>query len=90
MPGAVKEQLEEMLPEWTEDSFPGYLGNVTAGRVANRFDLGGVNFSIDAACASSLAALYTSVAELRNGNSDVSFSCCHGYPQSAWRLSKLQ
>jgi len=66
-----KAKLEEMLPEWTEDSFPGYLGNVTAGRVANRFDLGGVNFSIDAACASSLAALHTAVAELRNGNSDV-------------------
>ncbi len=70
---AVKIELEKMLPEWTEDSFPGYLGNVTAGRVANRFDLGGVNFSIDAACASSLAALYTAVAELRNGNSDLVF-----------------
>ncbi len=70
---AIKEELEQVLPEWTEDSFPGYLGNVTAGRVANRFDLGGVNFSIDAACASSLAALYTAVAELRNGNSDVVF-----------------
>lgn len=66
-----KAKLEAKLPEWTEDSFPGYLGNVTAGRVANRFDLGGVNFSIDAACASSLAALHTAVAELRNGNSDV-------------------
>ncbi len=29
------------LPEWTEDSFPGILLNVAAGRVANRFDLGG-------------------------------------------------
>jgi len=70
---ALKLELEEILPEWTEDSFPGYLGNVTAGRVANRFDLGGVNFSIDAACASSLAALYTAVAELRNKNSDLVF-----------------
>ncbi len=68
---STKKELESILPEWTEDSFPGYLGNVTAGRVANRFDLGGVNFSIDAACASSLAALHTAVAELRNGNSDV-------------------
>ena len=30
------------LPEWTEDSFPGILLNVAAGRVANRFNLGGV------------------------------------------------
>jgi NAD(P)H-dependent flavin oxidoreductase YrpB (nitropropane dioxygenase family) len=40
-----------MLPEWTEDSFPGILLNVAAGRVANRFDLGGPNMAIDAACA---------------------------------------
>ncbi|HEY9783799.1 MAG TPA: beta-ketoacyl synthase N-terminal-like domain-containing protein, partial [Candidatus Obscuribacterales bacterium] len=67
---AAKKQIEDALPEWTEDSFPGYLGNVAAGRIANRFDLGGLNFSIDAACASSLAALHTAVGELRSGNSD--------------------
>ena len=32
------------LPEWTEDSFPGILLNVAAGRVANRFNLGGNNW----------------------------------------------
>src|SRR5262249_62327883 len=37
------------LPEWTEDSFPGILLNVAAGRVANRFDLSGVNYSVAAA-----------------------------------------
>jgi acyl transferase domain-containing protein/NADP-dependent 3-hydroxy acid dehydrogenase YdfG len=63
--------LEKRLPEWTEDSFPGYLGNVVAGRVANRFDLGGINFCIDAACASSLAALYSGMQELRSGSSDM-------------------
>lgn len=68
---SAKDHIADILPEWTEDSFPGYLGNVTAGRVANRYDLGGINFSIDAACASSLAALYVGMAELRNGNSDV-------------------
>lgn len=68
---SAKAELQEALPEWTEDSFPGYLGNVAAGRVANRFDLGGVNFSIDAACASSLAALHVGIGELRNKQSDV-------------------
>ncbi len=67
----AKRKLEDRLPEWTEDSFAGYLGNVAAGRVANRFDLGGINFAIDAACASSLAALYAAVSELRSGISDV-------------------
>lgn len=67
----AKKQLEADLPKWTEDSFAGYLGNVTAGRVANRFDLGGINFAIDAACASSLAALYVAIADLRAKTSDV-------------------
>lgn len=68
---ALRKEMEDGLPEWTEDSFPGYLGNVIAGRVANRFDLGGLNYSIDAACGSSLAALHTAVNELRFGTSDV-------------------
>ena len=66
-----RKEVEKRLPEWTEDSFPGYLGNVVAGRVANRFDLGGINFCVDAACASSLAALYIGIRELRAGSSDV-------------------
>jgi acyl transferase domain-containing protein/NAD(P)H-dependent flavin oxidoreductase YrpB (nitropropane dioxygenase family)/NAD(P)-dependent dehydrogenase (short-subunit alcohol dehydrogenase family) len=68
---ATQEEIKTLLPEWTEDSFAGYLGNVTAGRVANRLDLKGLNFSIDAACASSLAALYVGIADLRAGTSDV-------------------
>ena len=38
-------------PTLTEDSFPGVLANVIAGRIANRLDLGGVNYTVDAACA---------------------------------------
>ncbi len=63
--------LLSRLPEWTEDSFAGILLNVAAGRVANRFDLGGVNYTMDAACASSLAALYSALMELENETSDM-------------------
>jgi acyl transferase domain-containing protein/NAD(P)H-dependent flavin oxidoreductase YrpB (nitropropane dioxygenase family)/NADP-dependent 3-hydroxy acid dehydrogenase YdfG len=59
------------LPEWTEDSFAGILLNVAAGRVANRLDLGGVNYTVDAACASSLAAISLAVRELETGTSDM-------------------
>jgi acyl transferase domain-containing protein len=59
------------LPEWTEDSFAGILLNVAAGRVANRFDFGGTNFTVDAACASSLAAVHLAVRELQCGSSDM-------------------
>ncbi|HKB55323.1 MAG TPA: polyketide synthase, partial [Ramlibacter sp.] len=64
-------ELMGALPEWTEDSFAGILPNVAAGRVANRFDLGGVNFTVDAACASSLAAVYVAARELAAGTSDM-------------------
>ncbi|WP_300462945.1 type I polyketide synthase [Desulfobacula sp.] len=63
--------LDGNLPEWTEDSFPGILMNVTAGRISNRFNLGGTNFTVDAACASSLAALHLAVKELESGSSDM-------------------
>jgi len=57
--------------EWQESSFPGLLGNVIAGRIANRFDFGGTNCGVDAACAGSLAALHLSCLELATGRSDM-------------------
>ncbi|MFD8980222.1 SDR family NAD(P)-dependent oxidoreductase [Streptomyces sp. NPDC059564] len=67
---AVRRYLEQS-PEWTEDSFPGVLGNVVAGRVANRFGLGGANYTVDAACASSLAALRGAITELVEHRADL-------------------
>ncbi|SFU53209.1 type I polyketide synthase [Pseudoduganella namucuonensis] len=64
----------EALPRWTEDAFPGILGNVVAGRVANRLDLGGTNFTVDAACAASLAALDVAIKQLRHGDADVALA----------------
>ncbi len=64
----------DVLPEWTEDSFPGFLSNICSGRVSNRFDLGGTNYAIDAACASSLASLDACVRELEFGNADMAIA----------------
>jgi acyl transferase domain-containing protein/NAD(P)H-dependent flavin oxidoreductase YrpB (nitropropane dioxygenase family)/NAD(P)-dependent dehydrogenase (short-subunit alcohol dehydrogenase family) len=61
----------ERLPEWTEDAYPGILVNIIAGRVANRFDLGGANLTVDAACASSLAALDLAARDLDSGRADL-------------------
>ncbi|CAL9391143.1 hypothetical protein SUDANB95_01254 [Actinosynnema sp. ALI-1.44] len=63
--------LAAQLPALTEDSFPGRLANVIAGRIANRLDLGGANFTVDAACASSLAAVDVACKELVSGSSDL-------------------
>ena len=56
---------------WQEASFPGLLGNVIAGRIANRFDLRGTNCAVDAACASSLAALRLACLELQSHSCDM-------------------
>ncbi|MFO1372800.1 MAG: SDR family NAD(P)-dependent oxidoreductase [Candidatus Competibacteraceae bacterium] len=72
--GAPETEAWARLPEWTEDSFAGLLLNVTAGRVSNRFDFGGVNCAVDAACASSLAAVYQAVNELRLGKCDLALA----------------
>ncbi|WP_329521037.1 polyketide synthase [Spirillospora sp. NBC_01491] len=69
--GEVPPALDQHLPELTDDSFPGVLSNVIAGRIANRLDLGGSNFTVDAACASSLAALDLACKELSAGSSDM-------------------
>ncbi len=65
------EACQGLLPEWTEDSFPGFLLNVTAGRIANRLNLGGANYTVDAACGSSLAAASLAVRELETGAADM-------------------
>ncbi|WP_406005596.1 SDR family oxidoreductase [Streptomyces sp. NBC_00637] len=69
--GSVPAALDEQLPQLTEDSFPGMLANVISGRIANRLDLGGANYTVDAACASSLAAVDVACKELVGGTSDV-------------------
>ncbi|GAA0345396.1 hypothetical protein GCM10010319_22120 [Streptomyces blastmyceticus] len=69
--GRLPEDLAEQLPTLTEDSFPGMLANVISGRIANRLDLGGANYTVDAACASSLAAVDVACKELATGAADL-------------------
>ena len=61
---------DRRYPVITEDTMPGELSNVIAGRVANIFDLHGPNYVCDAACASALAAINASVDELVDGHCD--------------------
>ena len=73
--GAVADDVVQRISDsyvgWQENSFPGLLGNVAAGRIANRLDLGGTNCVVDAACASSLAAIHLASLELAAGRSDM-------------------
>ena len=73
-PADVKEACDRIANHyvpWQESSFPGLLGNVVAGRIANRLNLGGTNCITDAACASALAAVHLAINELRLGQSDM-------------------
>ena len=67
----VCDGIEATYPEWDESTFPGLLGNVVAGRIANRLDLGGTNCVVDAACASSLGAVAMAIQELQSGISNL-------------------
>jgi acyl transferase domain-containing protein len=67
----ITEKIKKAYINWEENSFPGTLANVVAGRIANRFDLGGTNCVIDAACGSSLAAIKMAVDELITGQTDM-------------------
>ncbi|MCJ7625977.1 MAG: acyltransferase domain-containing protein, partial [Anaerolineaceae bacterium] len=53
----VQNGMNESIANITEDTMPGELANIIAGRVANVFNFGGPNYVTDAACASTFAAL---------------------------------
>src|SRR5438067_9398677 len=67
----VVRRISDSYVPWQENSFPGLLGNVVAGRIANRLDLGGTNCVVDAACASSLSAIHLAALELQTGRADL-------------------
>ncbi|MBD3189419.1 MAG: acyltransferase domain-containing protein, partial [Candidatus Heimdallarchaeota archaeon] len=69
--GELEEDYSNRLMAITEDSMPGELSNIIAGRIANTFNLRGKNMTCDAACASSLAALNVAVKGLLDREYDI-------------------
>ena len=69
--GGVPDPIRKYLPPVNEYSFSGILPNLLTGRIANRMNFGGKNYTVDAACASSLATLSIACHELSSGNSDM-------------------
>jgi malonyl CoA-acyl carrier protein transacylase len=66
----METQMASHLRRVTEDTMPGELSNIMAGRVANVFNFSGPNFITDAACASSLAALQAAIEGLTSHQFD--------------------
>ena len=69
---SVVERIASSYVGWQENSFPGLLGNVAAGRIAQPPRQGcGTNCVVDAACASSLGAVDMALLELSAGRCDL-------------------
>ncbi|MEW6443028.1 MAG: type I polyketide synthase, partial [bacterium] len=67
----IRGQLKASLPPFHTDIIPSLIPNVMTGRIANRLNLMGPNYTIDAACASSLIAVDQALAGLRSRQFDL-------------------
>lgn len=69
--GRLKESLREQLPPFRPETIPSMIPNILAGRIANRLNIMGANFVVDAACASSLLAVELGMNDLVVGKCDL-------------------
>ncbi|WP_406629978.1 polyketide synthase [Amycolatopsis sp. WGS_07] len=68
--GRLRTALRETLGEFRPETAAGLVPSLAAARVANRLDLGGPAYTVDAACASSLVAVDQAIGELARGRCD--------------------
>jgi acyl transferase domain-containing protein/phosphopantetheinyl transferase len=68
---SIKQEIKASLPPFSADTAPALIGNIIAGRIANRLDLMGPAFTVDAACASALLAVETGVRDLLSRKCDL-------------------
>jgi acyl transferase domain-containing protein len=71
---AVRAELRASLPPFEAATIPGQLTNATAGRIANRLDLHGASYVVDAASASSLVALDLAMRALLERRADLAIA----------------
>ncbi|WP_218105670.1 type I polyketide synthase [Micromonospora inyonensis] len=66
----LRKKFDERLGPYQPEGTIGLVPNLAASRVANRLNLRGPAYTIDAACASSLIAVDQGITELQNGRLD--------------------
>lgn len=71
---ALRTDLLDRLPPFNAETAPGLVPSVMCGRIANRLDLMGAAYAVDAACASSLVAIDLASADLRSGKVDLALA----------------
>lgn len=67
----VKQRLQAQLLPYGPDVASSLIPNFTASRLANRLNLGGAAYTVDAACASSLLAVEQAIRLLRSGEAEM-------------------
>jgi acyl transferase domain-containing protein/phosphopantetheinyl transferase len=70
----LRQEMQRVLPPLGAETVPGLIPNIIVGRIANRLDLRGPAYTIDAACASSLVAVQHAVRDLRAGECDLALA----------------
>jgi malonyl CoA-acyl carrier protein transacylase len=70
----VKARFDDHFPLITEDTMPGELSNIVAGRIAALYNLHGPNYVTDAACASAMAAMTAAIEGLEEYDYDVAIA----------------
>ena len=68
---ATRERLQREFSYYGPDMAAGLIPNLIASRLANRLDLHGPAYTVDAACASSLLAVEQACASLARGETDM-------------------
>ncbi len=68
---ALKKGYQARCGAYGPDTAIGLVPNLVASRIANRLDLGGSAYTVDAACASTLVAVDQACRELRDGAADM-------------------
>ncbi|MCC7325326.1 MAG: polyketide synthase dehydratase domain-containing protein [Burkholderiales bacterium] len=67
----IKQAFQARCGVYGADTAIGLVPNLVASRIANRLDLGGSAYTVDAACASTLVAVDHACRELREGSADL-------------------
>lgn len=70
----IKKEYQISRGRYQADSMPGLIPNLIASLIANKLDMQGPAYTVDAACASSLIALDHSVKELHSRRCDIAIA----------------
>ncbi|MFI5776681.1 SDR family oxidoreductase [Nocardia sp. NPDC051570] len=71
VPEQLTEQVRDLVPSSTEDSYPGLMPNIIAARLASLWDVHGLNLTVDTGPDAALDALRTAERHLRHGTLDL-------------------